>query len=307
MPSRLAGYARNMSSQTVALLGAGGTMGQAMARNVKRAGMQVRAWNRTRERAEPLARDGITVVNSPAEAAENADVILTMLSDGDAVLDTATEFIPAARDGVIWLQMSTIGIKPTDRCMAAAEEAGLTFVDAPVLGTKQPAEEGKLVVLASGPDEAREHVQPIFDAIGQKTLWVGQAGRGNRLKVAVNVWIVSVVEGAAETLALAEGIGIDPELVLEAVEGGALDMPYLRLKGTMMMERSFEPSFRLALAAKDARLAADAAEDAHLDLPLVEAIASRMSTAAGEHGDEDLAATFLLSAPNRAQSPAAES
>jgi 3-hydroxyisobutyrate dehydrogenase len=289
-----------MSSQTVALLGAGGTMGGPMARNIQHAGMQVRAWNRTRKRVQPLAQDGITVVDSPTEAVDGVDVIITMLSDGDAVLATAEQFTSASRDDAIWLQMSTIGLTATDRCIAAAEEARLTFVDAPVLGTKKPAEEGKLVVLASGPGEAREHVEPIFDAVGQKTLWIGDAGKGNRLKVAVNVWIVSVVEGAAETLALAEGIGVDPELVLQAVEGGPLDMPYLRMKGPMMLERSFEPSFRLTLAAKDAALAAEAAEDAHLDLPLVEAIADRLSEASDEHGDEDLSATFLLSAPNRA-------
>ncbi|HEX4720647.1 MAG TPA: NAD(P)-dependent oxidoreductase [Thermoleophilaceae bacterium] len=296
-----------MSSQTVAVLGAGGTMGAAMARNIKNAGMQVHAWNRTRERVQPLSQDGITVVDSAAEAADGADVILTMLSDGDAVLATAEQFSSTARDGAIWLQMSTIGIKATERCISTAKDAGLVFVDAPVLGTKQPAEEGKLVVLASGPDEARKHVEPTFDAVGQKTLWIGEAGQGNRLKVVVNVWIVSVVEGAAETLALAEGLGVDPKLFFDAVEGGALDLPYLKVKGTMMMERSFEPSFRLALAAKDARLAAEAAEDAHLDLPLLEAVASRMSAASDDHGDEDLSATFLLSAPNRAQSPSGES
>ena len=306
MPNRIGGYARNMSSQTVAVLGAGGTMGRGMSRNIQKADMTVRAWNRTRERAEPLAEDGITVVNSPTEAVEGADVILTILADGDAVLAVGNEFLAAARDDAIWLQMSTIGHKATDRCIEAAEDAGLPFVDAPVLGTKKPAEEGKLVVLASGPDEAREHVGPIFDAVGQKTLWIGEAGNGNRLKVAVNVWIVSVVEGAAEALALAEGLGLDPQLVLKAVEGGPLDMPYLQMKGGMMIERKFDPSFRLALAAKDARLAVQAAEDAGVDLPMVATIAERMAAASAEHGDEDLAATFLLSAPKqRAQSPAA--
>jgi 3-hydroxyisobutyrate dehydrogenase len=292
-------------SSTVAVLGAGSTMGLGMSRNIRKAGMQVRAWNRSREKAEPLADDGITVVNSATEAVEGADVLLTMLSDGDAVLDVANQVLPVAGDGAIWLQMSTIGHAATDRCIAVAENAGVTFVDAPVLGTKKPAEEGKLVVLASGPDEAREHLAPIFDAIGQKTLWVGEAGMSSRLKVAINVWIVAIVEGAAEALALAEGMGLDPKLVLEAVSGGPLDLPYLQMKGDMMIERRFDPSFRLALAAKDARLAVEAAKDAGLDLPLVETIANRMTIGADEHGDQDLAATFLLGAPKRAQSPAA--
>ncbi|MEA2496062.1 MAG: 3-hydroxyisobutyrate dehydrogenase [Thermoleophilaceae bacterium] len=270
-------------------------MGLGMARNIQKAGFQVRAWNRSRDKAERLADDGITVVDSPAEAVEGADVILTILTDGDAVLDVAEQFLDAAKDGVIWLQMSTIGHEATSECKQRADAAGLAFVDAPVLGTKKPAEEGKLVVLASGPDDAHAAVDPIFDAVGQRTMWVGQAGQGSRLKLAVNVWIVALVEGAAETLALAEGLGLDPNLVLEAVGGGPLDLPYLQLKGGMMIERSFDPSFKLALAAKDARLATQAAKEAGLHLPLLETIAERLTEGSDEHGDKDMAATFLTS------------
>ncbi|HEX6714784.1 MAG TPA: NAD(P)-dependent oxidoreductase [Thermoleophilaceae bacterium] len=288
-----------MSSQTVAVLGAGGTMGLGMSRNIAQAGLTVRAWNRTRERAEPLEEDGITVVDSPTEAADGADVVVTILSDADAVQEVASQFLPAAGDGAVWLQMSTIGAAGSDRCIAEAKDRGIAFVDAPVIGTKKPAEEGKLVVLASGPDEMRERVDPILDAVGQRTLWVGDAGRGNRLKVAVNVWIVALVEGAAESLALAEGMGLDPKLVIDAVSGGPLDLPYLQIKGGMMLEREFPASFKLELAAKDARLAADAADGAGLDLPLVAAIAARLTAGAGEHGDKDMAATYLVSAPER--------
>src|SRR3954447_17436725 len=288
------------SSQTVAVLGAGGTMGLGMARNIAKSGLTVRAWNRTRERAEPLAQDGITVVDSPADAVDGADVILTILADGDAVLETAEQALPNAADDAIWLQMSTIGHDATDRCIDAAEKAGVVFVDAPVLGTKKPAEEGKLVVLASGPPEARERVEPILDAVGQRTMWVGEAGQGSRLKVAVNVWIVALVEGAAESLAIAEGMGLDPKLVLESVGGGPLDLPYLQMKGGMMLERSFDDaSFKLGLAAKDARLAVKAAKDAGLDLPLVATIAERLTAGSDEHGDKDMAATYLVSAPER--------
>jgi 3-hydroxyisobutyrate dehydrogenase len=257
----------------------------------------VRAWNRTRDRAEPLADDGATIASTAAEAADGAGVIITMLSDGDAVLETIEDALSSADSGGIWIQTSTIGIEATDRCIELAGEAGVTLVDAPVLGTKQPAEEGKLTVIASGPDDVRDRVQPIFDAIGQRTLWVGAAGAGSRLKLAVNVWIVTLVEGAAETLALAEQLGIDPQLVLDVLEGGPLDLPYLRLKGGMMVERRFDPSFRLTLAAKDARLAAHAAEQAGLSLPLVDAIAGRLTEGAEEYGDQDLAATYLTSAP----------
>jgi 3-hydroxyisobutyrate dehydrogenase len=274
-------------------------MGLGMSRNIAKAGMTVRAWNRTRKNAQPLESDGITVVDSPTEAVDGADVILTILSDGDAVAQTAEQFLPAAPGAAIWLQMSTIGHEATDRCIETAERTGLPFVDAPVIGTKKPAEEGKLVVLASGPDDLHDKVEPIFDAVGQRTMWVGEAGKANRLKVAVNVWIVALVEGAAESLALAEGLGLDPKLVIDAVSGGPLDLPYLQMKGGMMLDREFPPSFKLGLAAKDARLAEQAAKDADLDLPLVETIAQRLTAGSEEHGDADMAATYLVSAPGR--------
>jgi 3-hydroxyisobutyrate dehydrogenase len=289
------------ANETVAVLGAGGTMGFAMSRNIARAGVTVHAWNRTRARAEPLAEDGVEIFDSPAEAAAGADVILTMLTDADAVL-AAVEgehgALAAARDGAIWLQMSTIGIEGTERCAALARDRGIRFVDAPVLGTKQPAEQGRLVVLASGPEDTRAALTPIFDAVGDRTLWLGEAGAGSRLKLVTNAWLVAIVEGAAEAIALSEGLGVDPRNFLEAVRGGGLDAPYLQLRGKAMIERDFTPSFRLSLAAKDARLAAEAAARHHLELPLVALVRDRLAAAAEQHGDEDVAAAFLVSAPS---------
>jgi 3-hydroxyisobutyrate dehydrogenase len=282
----------------IAFLGAGSTMGLPMARNLARAGFSVRAWNRSREKAEPLADDGVTVVDSPAEAIDGADAVVTMLADADAVADV----VEGALDGGLWIQMSTVGIEGTERLAAIAEQAGATFVDAPVLGTKAPAENGELIVLASGPEDVRERVEPLFDAIGKKTMWVGEAGAGSRLKVVANAWIVSVVEGAAETIALAEGMGVDPHQFLEAVGGGPLDLPYLQTKGKAMIEREFAPSFRLALAAKDTRLVEEAAKRHDLDLPVLSAIARRFAEGAEQHPDEDMAATFLTSAGATASS-----
>ena len=281
--------------QTVAVLGAGSTMGRPMARNLARAGIDVRAWNRSPEKAAPLADDGVALCDTPAEAVEGASVIVTMLSDAAAVLDVAQEALPAASDGATWLQMSTIGIDGTQRCLQLAGRHGLGFVDAPVLGTKAPAEQGKLVVLAAGPDELRGSLDPIFDAVGQRTMWVGVAGTATRLKLALNAWVLTLVEGTAETLALAEGLGLDPSLVLDAVAGGPLDLPYLQLKGKAMLTRNFDPSFRLALAAKDAGLVEDAMAQEGLDLPLLHTIRERLDEAAVEHGDKDMSATFLSS------------
>src|SRR5215207_9730666 len=173
---------------TVAVLGTG-IMGAAMARNLLWVGMEVRAWNRTREKAEPLAEDGAKVTDTPAEAAAVEEAV------GGNVLPALVE------DGV-WLQMSTVGTEWSDRLEKLAAERGVAYVDAPVLGTKQPAEQGALIVLASGPEEVRERSQPVFDAVGSKTLWLGPAGAGSRLKLVVNNWIVGLIGALAETTAL---------------------------------------------------------------------------------------------------------
>lgn len=203
-------------------------------------------------------------------------------------------------DHPIWLQMSTIGEEATDWCTGLAGRYGVGFVDAPVLGTREPAEKGQLVVLESGPEEARPRVQPVFDAVGHRTVRAGQAGAGTRLKLVANSWMLAVVEAGAETIALAEGLGLDPALFLQAIQDGPLDLPYLRAKAQAIAERDFSPSFRLKLAAKDAALATDAAWQHGLDLPLLELIARRLGQAVGEHGDEDISATYLTSAPDQA-------
>ena len=262
--------------------------------------MSVRAWNRTREKAEPLAEHGVEVLDTAAEAADGASIVLTILSDADAVLETmeASE----SRDA-LWLQMSTIGIEGSERCAELAEQQGLVLVDAPVVGTKKPAEEGKLTVLASGPDDTHVRLAPIFDAFGQKTVWLGDAGTGQRMKLVINAWIVTLIEGLAETIAFAEGIDIDPAQFLETISGGPIDNAYAQLKGKMMVERSFDPSFKLGLAAKDARLVAEAMERHDLELPMLETIREQLAEAAKEHGDLDMAATFLASLPKQ---PAAQ-
>ena len=287
--------------KTIAVLGAGGVMGLPIARNLARAGFEVRAWNRSREKTEPLTDDGVEVVASPAEAAEGAGAVLTILSDAEAVIGVMAGTggtLSAMGQDAIWIQASTIGEQGTERCIALAVERGIAFVDSPVLGTKAPAEQGKLVVLASGRDEDRDRAAPIFDVIGARTMWVGEAGKGTLLKLVSNTWILALVEGSAEAIALAEGVGLDPKLLLEAVAGGALDLPYLQMKGTAIMERNFEPSFRLALAAKDARLVEETARRHDLDLPLVTTIRERLDEGSREHGQLDMCATYLTSAPS---------
>jgi 3-hydroxyisobutyrate dehydrogenase len=285
---------------TIAVLGTG-TIGLPVARNLARAGFAVRAWNRTREKADPLAAEGVSVQASAAEAVADVDVLITFLADGAAVEEVMAEAAPAARSGATWIQSSTIGIVATDRLIEIASDHELVFVDAPVLGTKEPAEKGELVVFASGPEEARELCDPIFDETGKATRWVGEAGAGQRFKLVVNTWLLAAVEGAAETISLAQELGLDPKDVLDALSGGPLDMPYLQLKGKAMIERSFDPSFKASLAEKDAGLVLEAAGRSELELPLVEAVREAFERAVElGHGDEDMAAVVEALQPRAA-------
>jgi 3-hydroxyisobutyrate dehydrogenase len=277
----------------VAVLGTG-IMGAAMARNLLAGGVEVSAWNRSREKAEPLRKDGAEVADSPADAARGADFLLTMLADADVIEEAvAGDVLSALAEGGVWLQMSTVGEEGTKRLAQTANEHGVDFVDAPVLGTKQPAEQGQLIVLASGPEEARERSQPVFDALGSKTVWLGEAGAGSRLKLVINNWIVGLLGVLAETVAFANSVGVDPSSFLETIEGGPLGLPYAQLKGNMMIEEDFPTSFSANLARKDAGLVLDTAEAHDLAMPIARAVADRFDDAiqAG-HGEEDMAAIY---------------
>ena len=262
-----------------------GIMGAPMARNLASAGHDVRAWNRTSSKAEGL---GATVAGSPAEAVRDAEVVITMLSDGPAVASVMEGV--RLREDQVWWQASTVGVDWIGRL-------GDRLVDGPVMGTRQPAEEGALTVLASGP--GRERLGPVFDAVAAKVVDLGdEIGAGTRMKLVGNAWVLALVEGLAETIALAEGLDVDPRRFLEVIEGGAMYAPYAKLKGESMIERSFEPSFPLALAAKDAGLMVEAARSAGLDLPLPALIRERMlKVVEAGHGEDDMSATFLASCP----------
>jgi 3-hydroxyisobutyrate dehydrogenase len=270
----------------LALLGTG-TMGAGMARNLLSAGHTVHAWNRTRERAQRLAADGVVVHDTPADALAGSDALVTMLADGDAV---AAAVDGLSLDGVPWAQMSTVAVAETG---ALAARAPGTFVDAPVLGSKPGAESGELIVLAAGAPDARGRFAPVFDAVGARTIDLGdEPGAGTRMKLVLNHWVVALVEGLAETVLLAEGFGLDPQAFLDIIDGGPMGPPYAKLKGANMVARSYEPNFSLKLAHKDAGLIATAASEAGLDLPLATLVRERMGLAieAG-HGEEDFSAT----------------
>lgn len=279
----------------VAFLGTG-TMGAGMARNVAAAGLSTRVWNRTREKAQALADHGaeVTVCDTVAEAVQGADVVATMLYDADSVLHAMDSAAGSLGHDVVWLQHSTVGVEGIARVLTKAEEIGVRVVDAPVLGTRKPADDRALVVLASGPESLRTRVAPVLDAVGSRTMWVGQAGAGSRLKLAANAWVLTVVEGIAESLTLTRELGLDPRLFLEAVRGSAVESPYVPLKGTAMLDGAFDPAFALSGALKDADLIADAARSVGLDPGLVRVVQEHFARAVDAgHGELDMSATYL--------------
>lgn len=280
---------------TVAVLGTG-LMGEPMARRLLDGGAAVRVWNRTPEKAAPLAAHGATVAGTAREAAEGADVVVTMLLDATAVeaaMDGPDGGLAGMREGTTWLQMSTVGLDGCARLADLAAGHGVAFVDAPVLGTRKPAEDGTLKVLASGPADVVERCRPVLERFGTVVDGLGAAGAGSRLKLVVNAWLLTLTDATAASLALARRLGLDGRLFLRTIEGTPTDAPYAQLKGSAMLDGLYPASFAVSAAAKDAGLVLDAAHEVGADASLVEAVRHHLDAAlmAG-YGDDDLAAIF---------------
>jgi 3-hydroxyisobutyrate dehydrogenase len=269
-----------------------GIMGAPMARHVAAAGNEVVVWNRTREKAEEI--EGVSVADSPSAAVAGADVVVTMLTDGAAVEDVIGAMTPGSDPDVIWWQASTVGLEATERLAAIADERGLVYVDAPVLGTKQPAEDGELTVLAGGPGDALDTLAPLFDAVGAKTVRLDEVGDATRAKLVMNHWVLTLTTAAAETIALARSLGVDPKLFLDGIAGGPLDSAYAQMKGALILEdRTGEASFPLRLAHKDTRLILETGLAGEL-APAIERAFARGAEAG--LGDHDMAAVGSVSA-----------
>ena len=283
---------------TIAVLGTG-QMGGPIARTLLAAGFDVRAWNRSPAKLEPLVAAGARIAADPRKAVEGAQVVITMLADGRAVEETMLEpggALAAMPQGAVWIQMGTIGPGWTGRFAGLAEHRRVHLVDAPVSGSDGPAARGELVVLASGPGHGegdanvRRRIQPVFDALARRTVWVGAVGNGSRLKLVLNSWLVSTVETAAEAVALAEGLSLDATVLLEVLEDVPLASPYALDKARAMVDHDFTPGFPLRHALKDARLADSAARIADVAVPLTSAIITRWAEVEAQgHGNDDVA------------------
>ena len=248
--------------EPVAVLGIG-AMGHAMATSAFRAGIPTIVWNRTPAATRDLAGVGADVAESAADAARRAAIVVTMVTDTDAVVSIARDqgMLAALAPGAIWVQMSTIGVAGIDRvaAMVAAERPEVTLLDAPVSGSREPAERGRLTIFASGPEPARPRVAGLFEALGQRTVWVGAVGAGSRVKLVNNTLVAFAAEAVATAVALAGRMGVETGTVIQAVGGGPLVSPWQAAKLDRIAAGEFSAQFALALALKDVRLALQAA------------------------------------------------
>jgi 3-hydroxyisobutyrate dehydrogenase len=275
-----------------AVLGTG-IMGAAMARSLAREGHEVTVWNRTPSRAEAVAAEHITACGAVGDAMLDADVVFTMLFDAASVLDVTGEVVGALGSDAVWAQSTTVGPDGMSRIAEAAGEVRDRLLDAPVLGTKQPAEDGKLTVLVSGAPDASSRARPAFDAVGARTLELGERlGDASGLKLVVNSWVASLCAATAQAMGFAEALGLEQRLFLEAITGGAADSAYAQGKGALMAERAWDdPAFAIDSVVKDVGLMVDAArENGFPDELLATLLALYDAASARGLGDADMSA-----------------
>jgi 3-hydroxyisobutyrate dehydrogenase len=274
----------------IAVLGVG-TMGTGMAHSLVRAGFRPTLWDRDPARLAPFAGTDAATVPSVPDAVRGADVVITMVSDAEAVMNIADDngMLDALTPGAVWVQMSTIGVAGFERASAFAAERrpDIMLVDAPVTGSRQSAESGALTIFASGPDAARRRVGPVFDALGQRTLWLGPAGLGSRLKLANNTMIAFVVQGLGEAVSVAHDLDVPTDALMKAFDSAAFASPYVASKLARIERDQYDAEFSLALALKDVKLALDTVDPAHH--PVLAALARQWQQATDEGlGPEDL-------------------
>jgi 3-hydroxyisobutyrate dehydrogenase len=268
-----------LNASRIAVVGAG-TMGAAMAKRLLSANFTVDVWSLHEETNAPLVELGATSHPEPKSAVAKADVVLTMLPTADVTenLMFNEQGLEAMQRDAIWVQMATIGPKATEDIASRARSlrSDVTFVDAPVSGSRAPAESGQLLILASGDESVATRLEDFFGAIGRKTMWLGPIGAGSRMKLILNTWLAFQAEGAAESLSLATRLNTDPSLVVDALRDNALASPYSVAKLQKMIDADFRPDFSIDWALKDLELVgADAGSDA---APVASVIAERWRT-----------------------------
>lgn len=271
----------------VAVLGAG-VMGVGVVHSLLRAGHEVAVWNRTPAKASALSADGAVAAGSVEEAVTGADAVITMLFDAAAVLAAKPAIVGALGPSAVWIQCATVGVAG----IAEIADGVDAIVDAPVLGTKKPAEDGALIVLASGDGELIDRCGPVFDAIASRVVVAGSSiGAATRLKLVCNAWVSLLMAGIGQSVQFARALGVDPALFLEAIDGGPTGAPYAQLKGKAILAGDYTTSFAVDGVVKDVGLMVEAAAESGFPPELLDAVLRLYSRAAeAGHGGSDMAA-----------------
>lgn len=283
----------------VAVLGLG-AMGHAFAANLLKNGFVTSGWNRTSARGEDLQSAGLRLAETPEQAVKEADVVISMLANAEITEEVLQKTLSSLKQGAILVQMGTIGVEATEKLLATLHEKrpDVIFLDAPVSGTKAPAENAQILVLASGDREKAQAVEPVFAAISKGVKWLGAAGAASRMKLVVNAWLISMVQGLAESTQMAEEFGFTPDEFWDVLDGGPLAVPYAKAKLGMIKEGSYEPQMHLTWALKDARLALAAAKESRM--PGLTTIAELWQQAVDAgYGEKDLSVIYRYLQENR--------
>jgi 3-hydroxyisobutyrate dehydrogenase len=277
----------------VGLLGVG-LMGSAMAHRLLDQGIAVIAWDRNAEHVRDLESRGGEPAETPGDVIHGAGIVITMLPTAEVILDLVEPLLNDWPEDTIWLQMSSVGAAEADQLTQAAKAHAVTLVDAPVSGSTHPAEEGQLTILASGPDSVRAAVEPTFDALGSRVLWVGAAGMGSRLKLAANHWMITMVAALAESMNLCQVMGLDQQQFIALLDGGPLGSAYALQKLDEMRRRQYPAGFPVRLALKDLQLVSEVQQGSRATMPLLDVALERFTTASQDLADQDLAAIYEL-------------
>ena len=279
----------------VAFLGMG-IMGRPMAANLVKAGHEVSIWNRSASPEKEIA--GARTASTPSDAARGAEVVWMCVSDTKAVENVL--FGPSGveeslAEGMIIADSSTISPSATLRFAERVKRRGVQYVDAPVTGSKIAAESGSLIFMAGGEESALATLGPLFQAMGKQVFPMGDTGKGQATKLAMNLQIALIYEGFAEALTLATKLGVDIARLLPLIQASMIRSGVVDYKAPFIMKRDFSPNFPLRLMLKDIHLTLDAAKEARVRLPGLEAVEEVYDLAAEEgHQDLDYAATLTL-------------
>lgn len=271
-----------------------GIMGQPMCKNVLKAGYEVTVWNRASDKTAPLAEAGAAVAASPKAAAENSDVIILMLTGPeaiDAVLAGEEGVLAGISPGKPLINMSTVSPAYSRQLDERLRAASVVLIDAPVSGSKKPAEEGTLIILAGGPEDKVAESEPLLLSMGRKVVCCGEAGQGSAMKMAVNLLLGIMMEGLCEAINFGQKCGLSAEVMLETFLAGPLSCGLFNLKTDMLKTGDFPPQFPLRHMTKDLRFVLQTADENGAAAPMGAALFRLYRQAVGHHlGDMDFAA-----------------